>query len=159
MTTPSTAVPATVIFGALAILCALFLPHIVKKRSYRLALLTCEVALVLFFTILRRAPGERQINMTPFWSYAKFGDMLYRHEILQNIIAFIPLGALLRASFPKLSFLQVSLICLAFSAAIEAIQYLFALGMCETDDLINNSLGGMIGYLLYGIGEGKSKRY
>lgn len=32
------------------------------------------------------------------------------------------------------------------SALIEATQYMFALGECEFDDVISNTLGAMIGY-------------
>ena len=36
-----------------------------------------------------------------------------------------------------------------FSISIEAIQYYLALGLCEVDDVIMNTLGAMIGTLAY----------
>ena len=36
-----------------------------------------------------------------------------------------------------------------FSISIEAIQYYLALGLCEVDDVIMNTLGTMIGTLAY----------
>ena len=38
---------------------------------------------------------------------------------------------------------------LCFSATIEAAQYIFALGLCELDDVISNTLGAMVGYWIW----------
>ena len=41
------------------------------------------------------------------------------------------------------------LIAAAFSTCIEAVQFIFKLGLCETDDVIMNTLGAAIGTLSY----------
>ena len=35
-----------------------------------------------------------------------------------------------------------------FSFVIETVQYAFSLGVSETDDVINNTLGALLGYLI-----------
>ena len=37
------------------------------------------------------------------------------------------------------------LICGLFSCAIEGIQFATGIGLCEADDVFNNTLGGLIG--------------
>ena len=44
---------------------------------------------------------------------------------------------------------QVAHIAFAASVVIELSQYVFALGLAETDDVISNVLGGLIGFWLY----------
>ena len=41
------------------------------------------------------------------------------------------------------------LAALCFSVAIAACQYVFALGLCELDDVISNTFGAMIGYWIW----------
>lgn len=139
--------------GISTISLSLFLPQKLKRPIMWRILLEYIVLLVLYLTILNRDSGIRSLKLEPFWSYARWSEFEYRHEILQNIIAFIPLGACLRGSFPRMRVWKIVAVCCMFSIAIEATQYIFALGLCETDDVINNTLGGVIGSLLYGKGE------
>lgn len=140
------------ITGPAAILIALFLPLIVKRTGCRHVLLGCVTFALLWFTVLNRSAGNGGVNLRLFWSYELWHDLQYRYEIIENIIAFVPLGVLLKGSFKKLKAWQIVLICCVFSVCIEAAQGIFGLGLCETDDVIDNTLGGLIGVLLYGKG-------
>ena len=62
-----------------------------------------------------------------------------------NVFLYIPFGYLLPYS-SKRTFLQTFLIGLCLSLTTETLQYIFALGLCETDDVIHNTLGCIIGY-------------
>lgn len=121
----------------------------IKNRRARAvflyALLAAYVLGMLRFTLTGRSMGTRQVNLTPFWTYAHFSDPQYRWEVYMNIFLFVPFGFLL-AFAARRSFRQALLIGLLFSACIEAIQYLFGLGFCETDDVIHNTLGTALGY-------------
>lgn len=66
-------------------------------------------------------------------------------EILNNIWLFIPLGAIMYRLYPKWS---VTLVPFGISAAVEAMQYLLSVGLCELDDVISNGMGGIIGVFL-----------
>ena len=66
-------------------------------------------------------------------------------EILQNIWLFVPLGAIIRALTRKKIFLLAPFV---FSVVIELIQLVFGLGLFEFDDIISNTLGGLLGYLI-----------
>ena len=108
--------------------------------------------MILIITVLSRKPGTRENNFSPLWSYAKWGMLEIRHEIIQNIIMFIPLGTFIRGASEELGFIGAIAICFAFSVVIEAVQYIGALGLCELDDVINNTIGGIIGAALCGKG-------
>ena len=84
----------------------------------------------------------------PLWSYAKWSVIEVRHEIMQNILLFLPYGSLLKAN----GFKRPILIAALTSLAVELIQYITALGLCELDDLINNTLGAALGVLVFTLG-------
>ena len=115
------------------------------RAAFLYALLVVYVLGVLHFTLTGRNMGMRQVNLTPFWTYAHFSDPQYRWEVYMNVFLFVPFGFLL-AFAARRSFRQALLIGLIFSVCIEAIQYLFGMGFCETDDVFHNTLGTALGY-------------
>lgn len=68
------------------------------------------------------------------------------HEYFENIILFIPFGIIISVVGRQYSFLKRCVSIIGCSLLIEVIQYLFKLGYFETMDLINNFIGGMIGF-------------
>ena len=69
-------------------------------------------------------------------------------QYLENILFFIPFGFLLPW---KKNRKQAYLIAFAVSFTIDLSQFVFAVGLAETDDVIANVLGGVIGFWLYQI--------
>ena len=62
----------------------------------------------------------------------------------------MPFGFLLSEVFEKLRKLsRIILISFAFSAFIEFTQLITARGTCEMDDIMNNTLGAVIGYYIW----------
>lgn len=120
----------------------------------------------LFFaeTMGRGAAADYHYNLVPlqeirrFWRIfrnAEFGGALWKISVLNlfgNVLAFVPLGYFL----PKLiercrnGFLTV-LLCMEMSLCAEVIQLFFKLGSCDVDDLLLNTLGGLLGFILYWI--------
>lgn len=68
-----------------------------------------------------------------------------------NVVIFIPKGLLLGCVFRNLSWWKVFLIGLGISFLIEALQLYMKCGFAETDDVIHNTLGCLLGYGLYSI--------
>lgn len=64
-----------------------------------------------------------------------------------NIILFIPFGILLPLAF-RIEGKTILLGCLV-SCFIEAMQFAFAMGAADIDDIILNTLGAVIGYIIY----------
>ena len=89
------------------------------------------------------------MELMPFWSYKKaIASHALRKEILANILMFVPVGALL-----PLTVKRPILIGIGFSVFIEMMQLFTHRGLCETDDVISNTIGLLLGFGLYKIGK------
>ena len=55
-------------------------------------------------------------------------------------------------------FIVTIAIAVVLSVAIEAVQYRFALGRCETDDVLANTLGALLGACAYLLQFPKTKK-
>ncbi|MED4228797.1 VanZ family protein [Neobacillus cucumis] len=96
----------------------------------------------------------RDNNFVPFktikfYLYLADVNLSIRIENLAgNIIGFLPFGfilPLLSKRFQKLS--RVTLATFFFSLTFEMIQLIFEFGSFDVDDLILNTLGGILGYI------------
>lgn len=116
------------------------------------ALLACGmVVAILCITIMGRTTGERILILKPFASLAvaRTQSEAYR-ELLMNIFLFFPLGLTLSNALPQRwgRWCRIGITVIAgllLSTGIEYTQYRFALGVAETDDVICNTLGALIG--------------
>lgn len=126
-------------------------------RKWNITLLVLYLAVIIYLTLMYRESGGTQANFELFWSYKKlFTDGDARADTFKNIWLFIPLGAVIYKLQPK----RLILIIPVFLAAvIEAIQYFTGMGLCEFDDVFNNSLGAFIGFETGRQLEGTVKRW
>ncbi len=70
--------------------------------------------------------------------------------ILLNILLFVPFGYLLPVLWKKADrWWKTMLLGFALSLAVELLQLVTRLGMFDVDDLINNTIGAGVGYLLF----------
>ena len=70
--------------------------------------------------------------------------------LVANIIMFIPLGVLLPMLCKWTKHIMISLpIAILSSICIEAVQLKYQLGFCQLDDVVANSTGFLIGFLVY----------
>ena len=119
------------------------------KRFVLGSLLAEYYFLVLCSTVICRASHEeRHFELVPFWNYPDIwnrvdypADLI---EVLLNVALFVPIGLLLGGLGLKTKKILLSGICL--SGIIEASQFAFCKGLCETDDVMHNTLGCVIGY-------------
>ncbi|NLJ91188.1 MAG: VanZ family protein [Clostridiales bacterium] len=96
-------------------------------------------------------------NLTLFKELSRF--ITYRKQlglesfivnIFGNILAFTPFGILLPVVSPdNRKFINVGLLTLQFSFTIELLQLIFKVGIFDVDDLFMNTLGGILGYLIF----------
>lgn len=109
-------------------------------------------AVIFYMTVYTRGEGDSEAILRPFQSFqeAKIQPELYR-SMLMNVFLFVPLGLSLpfvlgRGRFPDVISIVVAL---AISAGIEYLQYSYALGRCEVDDVIMNTLGAAVGCMAH----------
>lgn len=104
--------------------------------------------------------GEYRMNFTPFseikrdWMLFLSNPSLYSHyffiNFVLNIIAFVPFGFMYPIIQPgKKLFWRVVPVVFFMSVIIEGLQLLLKVGTCDVDDVIMNTFGGFIGWLLY----------
>ena len=109
------------------------------KKS-RKVLVTLYILIILWITLFSREPGTVRVFKGLFWE----ARMSYWGDIALNILLFIPLGFLVGDK-------RTILIGLLLSAGIELTQYVLKLGVCEVDDVLNNTIGTAIGFSLYSL--------
>jgi glycopeptide antibiotics resistance protein len=121
-------------------------------------LLVGYVFLVFSSTVFSRNVSlSRQYNLLPFWSYYEIaaGDKQLFVEDILNVFLLMPVGLLLPLVFRNrgYSFFRLFWICIGtgfcLSLSIELLQLIFCRGLFELDDLFHNTLGAMLGYLIY----------
>lgn len=134
------------------------------KREVLLLLFISTIVMLLSQTILcefyfdrglRIRDGIHNNNFIPFKifydsyiSYIKYGNYMYFIiSLLGNIILFIPIGFLLPFIY-KINSKFIILIGFLFSLFIELFQLLLP-RWTDIDDIILNTFGTLIGYLLY----------
>ena len=132
---------------------------------YSAILLLVEYIFLLFCsTVIFRTGETRQYDFHPFWSYKAIQegreDLLA--ENIMNVVVFIPVGLLLGIAFKQMTWWKALLIGCSISVTIEALQFFFMRGFSEVDDVMHNTLGCAIGFLIVAIIKGiwlLQKRY
>ncbi len=141
-----------------------------KKRNtfplpftWRLLLLIFYLVMLTYFLFfaegLGRTGGGFANNFIPFREiirgFVRFDRLGVRYFLLNfvgNIVCFIPFGflfaSLFRYPLPHGGTIVTGVSC-ALSLMVEVIQLLSATGSCDVDDVILNTVGGMIGFLLF----------
>jgi len=119
---------------------------------YGAMLLLVEWMLLVLCAIVffRETCAERGYNLMPFWSYWDYDKDSYFLEMfgenVLNVLLFVPIGFLAVCGLQGMTFKKVLYLGGGFSVFIELLQFIFKKGFCETDDVIHNVLGCVIGY-------------
>ena len=134
--------PLLVIVAALLIVIA----SLVLPRRASIILLVLYVVFIASMTLGYRASTVRRANLELFWSYKQLSsNVTLRHEVMFNILLFVPFGAIL---YRLRKHAKVLLVAVAVSVGIEVVQYFMGIGLCELDDVVSNCLGAGMGMLI-----------
>ena len=100
--------------------------------------------------------GWKHANLKPFSTISLFykskrlKEEYKYNNIGGNIVGFVPLGILFPLLFLSLrSIWKIILLSFFLSLMFETIQLLTGLGAFDIDDIILNTTGGIIGYIIY----------
>ena len=112
------------------------------------------VYILVKLTLCNRNSSEQATyNIELFWCLKK--AWLEKNEIdwyfiIGNIVLFIPMGILLPFCFSIMRKAgRTALVGFGISSAIEIIQFIYHIGLFEFDDIINNTIGTILGYGIY----------
>lgn len=106
------------------------------------------------FNIIRQYGSG--LNLIPFLVFKQTLFEVFKNNnisyflinFLGNIIIFIPLGFFPPLLSAKIRFFKTTLLCFSVSFFIEFIQFFIGRGT-DIDDLWINTLGGILGYIIY----------
>lgn len=138
-----------------------------NKRKIRLAgriFFFFYILLLIYFLFFAEWYGrdvqvhqEPQYNLIPFLEIHRF--WVYREQIgirnvflnlAGNVIGFIPFGLALPIIFRRqVKGKTVVLLGMTMSVLVEAMQLIGRVGSCDVDDVILNTLGAFLGYIIY----------
>lgn len=95
----------------------------------------------------------RSVNLKPFKSIQMYAHFYSKWTALMNIggniVLFIPLGIYMQIFNPGRKIFNGVMMVFGISLLVEIVQYVFGLGITDIDDLILNTLGGLMGILFY----------
>lgn len=140
---------------------------ITRKRIVRFGwiLFYLYIILLCYFLFLSDHYGrgiiseEYRYNLEPLKEIKRF--IKYRERlgfenfvvnILGNILAFAPFGFLLpmlKKSYRR--FIVIAFLSILFSLTVELLQMYTKVGVFDVDDILMNSIGGILGYIAYSI--------
>jgi glycopeptide antibiotics resistance protein len=132
---------------------------VVKSRSNQLTfgLYLIYLAVLFWIIVLKLSVRftymgqQRSMNLIPYNQPLMLNGKADLGEILLNALVFVPMGVYVAILFRKWSAIKSILFFSFSSMVLESIQYITALGAFDITDIINNTLGGTIGLLLFKI--------
>jgi glycopeptide antibiotics resistance protein len=134
------------------------------KKFYKIIIVPYVLFLLylMFFGMGRTQMDDNLLTIEPIFSTINFikGCISWKDIVIivvGNVVMFIPFG-FLGWIFPKLKELK-SLLFTFISAItiVEATQYFTRMGIFEVDDIILNTFGVFLGFLMRGLVEKKCK--
>lgn len=105
--------------------------------------------IVLKLNISFSYKGTQNINLIPFREPLLYNGRIDYNEIFLNILIFVPLGLYVGILFKKLNTFQKALTFFMVSLFCEVCQFVLRIGAFDITDIINNTFGGIIGFVLY----------
>ncbi len=133
-----------------------------RKKSLYVVLFAAYLILLFYFLFFSEGLGrastetEYRYNLTLFREIKRFIE--YRHvlgyqavflNVVGNVIAFMPFGFLLPPLMNyKTNWFVTTIWAFLFSLFAETIQLFFRLGSFDVDDMLLNTVGGLLGYII-----------
>ncbi len=133
-----------------------------RRRVVRWLLFVIYIAAMVYLMFFSEELGrgisaDYRYNLVPFKEIKRFlthadilGFRVVLLNLLGNVLVFVPFGyELCPISGDRVRLWSAILYSVALSTGIELIQLLTRVGSCDVDDIILNTLGGLLGYVLF----------
>ncbi len=148
--------PWWIVIGTVSVLLLIF-RH--KREQLVGNVLIIFILVILISTVLSRFPvsfSERSelinLNLIKTWRERLSGDFYGKSELLLNFCMLLPIGVLFPWATQK-GFFPTVLSGFVLILIIELAQLFTGRGWLELSDIVDNTIGVVIGYLLYRIGK------
>ena len=122
-----------------------------KKSKALLVVFGIYLALLVWCILFKFAlrpeeiPHLRGINLIPYAASVVVNGKVQISEIIENMLV----GLCISAFYPDSEIQNRILLASGLSLFFEVTQYIFAIGASDITDVIDNTLGAVIGILLY----------
>lgn len=150
-----------------------YITYIIGKKKYTFSYVCIRTLYIVFFICITIFPitilskSELNIMHKEFGKYIKYyqlmpfktilgvGSYNFFRQIICNILLFVPMPVFIKVSYKKFSGLKVILLSVGCSLLLEVLQLCIDIvtrypsHVCDIDDFILNSIGALIGYLIY----------
>ena len=133
-----------------------------KYRFFGKILFCLYIIFLVYFLIFSERTGREpgsvsyHYNLVPFqeikrfWVYRKqLGLLPSFANLAGNVLIFIPFGFFLPLASKFRNLPTTVFLSFFLSLAVEMVQFITQVGCFDIDDLLLNTLGGLIGYLLF----------
>ncbi len=146
-----------------------------KKQNYRVLgkiLFVLYIVFVFYFLLISEVYGrvgemrEYHYNLVlfreirRFWTYRKqLGLFATVTNLFGNVFIFLPFGFFMPMASKNRSFWNTSFYSLALSLVVEISQLFLKVGCFDVDDLLLNTVGGMLGYIAFVICNSIRRKY
>lgn len=109
--------------------------------------------LLLYYIVTFQDNNYGTNNFVPFKEMFRYNinSSLFIKNVIGNIVLFIPLGLFVSLYIKSKSFLITFMLSSVISCSIEFVQSLIGRTV-DIDDIILNTTGGLIGYIIYKLG-------
>lgn len=143
------------------------------KAAGTVAFLLYIIALIYFLFFAERNSGlefaqrEYHYNLTPFqeikrfWIYREqLGAVAVISNLMGNVAGFVPFGSILPTiSRNARGFFFITFSGFTLSLCVETIQLISKVGCFDVDDLLLNTTGAALGYLLFAVSHFIYRKY
>lgn len=131
-----------------------------RKQLLRLGYCLFYVFALYHITVIRNGVEWERVGSASFsdiqWiplveliSILPNRPLAFLYNVIGNLIWFVPLGALGGCLYKEYSIAKAMMLGCAVSVSIECLQFLFANGISDIDDVILNTLGALLGYGIF----------
>lgn len=126
-----------------------------KKTKALLVVFGIYLALLVWCILFKFAlrpeeiPHLRGINLIPYAESVIVNGKVQIREIVANMLLFLPFGLCISIFYPDSEIQNRILLASGLSLVFEVTQYIFSIGASDITDVIDNTLGAVLGILVY----------
>jgi glycopeptide antibiotics resistance protein len=127
-----------------------------NKMTNKFTNLLFIVYLITLFWILLFKLGvrfsymeNRSVNLIPFSEPLILNGKMDVGETILNVVIFIPLGIYAGVLFKRWAFGSKLFFFFLISLMFEGLQFILRIGAFDITDIITNTLGGIIGFMIF----------
>ena len=120
-----------------------------RLRQGLTALFAAYLLFTFYITFVSRASSGKDLIQTEWLEgYKSIHDVYTSSEYYLNILLFVPIGCLVGLAVRRYRLIYAVLVGLFVSETIECAQLVWHRGTFDVNDLMNNSVGAIIGGLI-----------